>query len=582
MSGELVSYLDLVKDAHNGKLKLPAFQRDWKWTPSQVILLFDSIRQKFPIGSFLFLTQGPDVNLSPRSFKGSTKGSEVKNPSRLVLDGQQRLTAGIELFYGTGTRHYFLSIFRLYDIFTKGSYDIESKKSIEKFLYNLDAEDAYLIGRSKMSDPESLLIRSGLLFTPVLLDDTEFSKSINKLCSVKPELRNFCDYVLRPAFKPSESVIIPVSNIGEDATVEAICRIFATLNSTGKILTPFEIVAAVLYPDGVNLQSDVEAAKELFPYFSKLDANGDILLQTIALFDGKSTKKSSLPKTITKQNYSTYFDLAAEYLEKAGKLMTERAGLGLDRSGELLVYPVIFPPMAWVLKWIDDQKFAHEKRASAERKIERWFFGSILSRRYQQSTHDKQARDKNEIVSWISNDGDSQIPDWLKEVFIPRSLEKAAPNAAVSKLLLCIFNQQNPSDPLDNVLVGVSGGAVPSAKHHIFPTRFMPHIIGWKTEDSNNSILNIMYVSEKTNATWNNIDPSGQIRQTRTTTNNEDKSFKRQFISDEMITILEKDKKGREDFFEFISLREKEIEIFLNKYGFQKATVDEELNEDDE
>ena len=68
MAANVIAFIDLVAQAYSGQLKLPAFQRDWKWKRSQVILLYDSLRQGFPIGSFLFLKKGKDVALSPRDF----------------------------------------------------------------------------------------------------------------------------------------------------------------------------------------------------------------------------------------------------------------------------------------------------------------------------------------------------------------------------------------------------------------------------------------------------------------------------------------------------------------------------------
>ncbi|UQB80118.1 DUF262 domain-containing protein [Pseudomonas shirazica] len=54
MTSSARSFRDLVTDAHDGKLKLPAFQRGWRWRTDKVIKLFDSLRQGYPIGALLF------------------------------------------------------------------------------------------------------------------------------------------------------------------------------------------------------------------------------------------------------------------------------------------------------------------------------------------------------------------------------------------------------------------------------------------------------------------------------------------------------------------------------------------------
>lgn len=575
MSGSLEPYTALVKEAHSGALKLPAFQRDWKWRRNQVMLLFDSIRQRFPIGSFLFLKEGPDVDLSPREFRGSQKNARAQTPSRLVLDGQQRLTAGIELFYGSGSTHYFVDLQRLFRLFKEGEHDISSRNSINKFLYNLDAEDGYLLAKPRQSDPQSLLLKSNLLWTPTLFDEDELSRAIRRIGNENKELADFCDFVVRTNFRPSDSVIIPVTVVGEDTTVEAICRIFSTLNSTGKILTPFEIVAAVLFPDEIRLQEDVDVAKEAYPYYSQIDEFGDILLQTIALFDGKDTKKASLPKTITKHNYRLHYEEAAKYLNEAGKLMTQKAGLGLDRSSELLVYPVVFPPMAFVMRWLEQRNWSIERKVAAERKLVRWLYAAILSRRYQQSTHDKQAKDKNEIIRWLETDGDEHIPSWFADVFIPRSLMETAPSSALGKLVLCILNSERPADPLTQKQVGFGANVEPTAKHHIFPTRYMQHVEGWSSSDNNNLAVNIMLVEAETNAVWLNSNPSEQISQSKSILGNttSENIYRNHFIDGDLLRILSKEKKNKEDFQYFIEARAGLIEKKLNDYGFQKAAI---------
>ena len=52
MAASVEPYLSIVGRAYEGRIKLPAFQREWKWKTSQVILLFDSLRQGFPVGGF--------------------------------------------------------------------------------------------------------------------------------------------------------------------------------------------------------------------------------------------------------------------------------------------------------------------------------------------------------------------------------------------------------------------------------------------------------------------------------------------------------------------------------------------------
>ncbi|MBH5321870.1 GmrSD restriction endonuclease domain-containing protein [Aurantiacibacter sediminis] len=585
MSASVDGYLSIVRKAHEGRLKLPAFQRDWKWKPSQVILLLDSLRQGFPIGSLLFIQANPKIDLAPRAFRGASNEAESVTTEELVLDGQQRITAGLELFYGDGVNHYFIDLKRLETLAEERMVDLDETISIRKFLSDLDAEDGYCKRQPKSSDPRSKLIKSDLLWTGLLLDDDELERAISQYAKAKPEKTDFIRHLIGRNFRPRSSTNIPITTIDGETSIEAISRIFSTLNSTGKMLTPFELVVSVLFPKGIKLNDDVETFQELEPFYHKIDPTGDILLQTIAIFDGKDTKKSKLPKTITKDNYERFAGKGVERLAASAKFISDRVGLGLDASNELLVYPVIFSPFAFVWDELQNRQMSAGERASAEQKLAKWFVAAVLSRRYQQSTHDKQARDKTEIIRWIEND---DLPEWLTETFVTR-LRPATPDGAVGKLLRAVTNSRGLRDPLTMAPVGVGAEKKPSAKHHIFPTRWVHHLSGWvEKEDSANRALNIMYIEPSTNGSWMNCDPRDQVNQViekRGSVEAAKEVYRAHGITGAAFDILRKPEKSRQDFYDFIAEREAFFAgFFSSNYGINRPAdvADEDDMEDDD
>jgi uncharacterized protein with ParB-like and HNH nuclease domain len=55
-----VSYrtpVDLVADVLNGRIRIPPFQRGFKWESRDIIELFDSLVRGFPIGNLLLWLQ---------------------------------------------------------------------------------------------------------------------------------------------------------------------------------------------------------------------------------------------------------------------------------------------------------------------------------------------------------------------------------------------------------------------------------------------------------------------------------------------------------------------------------------------
>lgn len=81
----------LLQEARDGRLRIPAFQRPLRWRSKNVIEFFDSIRRGFPIGELLLSrdqAEAANVTYGPFSIDAEAQ------PSALwVVDGQQRITA---------------------------------------------------------------------------------------------------------------------------------------------------------------------------------------------------------------------------------------------------------------------------------------------------------------------------------------------------------------------------------------------------------------------------------------------------------------------------------------------------------
>jgi hypothetical protein len=92
----------LVKQAYEGRVVVPDFQRSFVWSREDIEELLVSIFLGYFIGTFLMLDTSSSDPLSPfRPIEGLAKVNPHANPSsqstiRLILDGQQRITS---LFY---------------------------------------------------------------------------------------------------------------------------------------------------------------------------------------------------------------------------------------------------------------------------------------------------------------------------------------------------------------------------------------------------------------------------------------------------------------------------------------------------
>jgi hypothetical protein len=93
---------DLVDLAWKGRIRVPHFQRDFRWNRQDVIRLFDSILKRYPIGSLL-LWRRP----APRQ-RVALGAIEVDAPAvddaTWVVDGQQRITSLANVLHPDGQR----------------------------------------------------------------------------------------------------------------------------------------------------------------------------------------------------------------------------------------------------------------------------------------------------------------------------------------------------------------------------------------------------------------------------------------------------------------------------------------------
>ena len=82
---------DLVEMARSGRIRVPHFQRSFKWTAKDVVRLFDSIVRRYPIGSLLLWRRpAPAASVALGTL---TIDAPEFDEAMWVVDGQQRITS---------------------------------------------------------------------------------------------------------------------------------------------------------------------------------------------------------------------------------------------------------------------------------------------------------------------------------------------------------------------------------------------------------------------------------------------------------------------------------------------------------
>ena len=495
----------LVESAAVGRLRLPEFQRGSIWSTTKVIRLFDSIRNNFPIGSFLTLEVNDQLDLSPRLLAGVDASHATDRIHAYVLDGQQRLTAGLALYMGLGDKQYFLNLNMLWNRAVANDTDFTDTASVQSLVDSIDADDRYIKAYPRISAPRDRL-RRGLLSTTLLVTFDRFSDAKEQYIEHFPaeertDRTRFMDRVIWNHFELHEGPLVPVTVLGSRLPIEAITRVFETINTSGQKLTAIEIVAAVLYKDNIRLRRDLDDFIEKSAHYRNIDSSGELLLQTIALLEDANPKRSALPRTITASRYTNQKNAAHSALHTAGIFLSDdrRFRAGIDKSmgsrkSNLVAYPAMLPPLGIALSSINDQHAVSDpERELWHRDLEKWYVGTILERRYLESQPTTQARDTRELIKWIS-DGRASVPEWLDNVRVPQ-LSGHKPSSAIGKLIRLLIGKLGATDPISKQpLMGSSAQDVDVQSHHIFPEDFCEKSIrGWasanlETDDALNTM----------------------------------------------------------------------------------------------
>ena len=72
---------ELLKDVGQGKIRLPDFQRGWKWDVDRIAGLLASISLGYPVGVVMLLeTGGDEVEFATRLVSGVDEGAATHGP----------------------------------------------------------------------------------------------------------------------------------------------------------------------------------------------------------------------------------------------------------------------------------------------------------------------------------------------------------------------------------------------------------------------------------------------------------------------------------------------------------------------
>lgn len=496
----------LVEQAHEGKICLPNFQRNFVWTREEVADLVRSIVRGYFIGSLLLLRCDPaNPPFAPVFLRGAKPAYRDARPELLVLDGQQRLSS---LIYALTAP------------------DLSLKDSSQRrwFFVNLDLllnepdSDDVVFDRAKRElrglDIAEVQYEQRMLACTVLMSQQAFYRWRD---GYEDWLRmNHPDQVDRyrsdwrdgwtsaaTAFQTFEVPLVelPLVDDTDSEAIGRVCAIFEKLNSTGVDLSVYDLLTARLYRSGIRLHDLWEEACKSHHRLrawsgGKADEHkfGVLVLRTLALLRGLDPKPRILID-LSPIDFEKDWRRAAGAMERALRLITLVGpdGFGVFAEKWLPGFGLV-PILAALRAEIEDRRLGPDERED----LRRWYWCNVFMERYSSAVESKSRKDYLEMTRyWFEGGPEPEVfHDARNIIGAPgfRVRSSASYASAVYSGLFCLLALRNARDWRRGEDIRLQE----LQDHHIFPQAYLKRHEITKRVDVN-SVANRTLISDQTN-----------------------------------------------------------------------------------
>jgi len=482
-----LSLYEILKNAHNGKIQLPDFQRGWVWDDSRIKGIIASIAKSFPIGAIMLLETGNEsIRFKTKPVEGVKLATPVK-PDLLILDGQQRITS----LYQAIIKNEVVSTRNEKGYEIKRWYYIDMAKAMDS---NTDLEEAIIsineykqvtenIGRKIVLDLSKEELEYKNLMYPVCMIDeySSWRREFNKYWKHDSAKSEFWDNFEDKIINSFNKYMLPVIVMKKENKKEAVCQVFEKVNTGGVSLTVFELLTATFASDDFDLKQDWLVIKETFQKMKLLsNVSNTELIQAITLLSTYSKKiikaKSNAPGeelpavsckrkdmlNLTLQNYKEYKGSIVQGYLRASKFLLENHIF----NARDLPYNTQLIPLSAILAVLGDEI----ENIGNKRKLMQWFWCGVFGELYGSANETRYALDLPQVIEWIKYNGPE--PKTIYDAnFSPSRLHTLKTrNSAAYKGVYALLMDDETKDWLSATRIDFSTYFSESIDiHHIFP-----------------------------------------------------------------------------------------------------------------
>lgn len=422
------SLVNIVNRLREGRYEIPDFQREFEWEPRDILQLMRSIFFDYYIGSLLLWKATPE-SFDALSCEPIYGLKDRGDPTHIVLDGQQRLTA-------------------MYYAFFAPEKDTPKRRSrylyfihVDKFMEGIDDAFEYYwtqYGQKLLNDRIAqfdshmfplAIVGKGWDLVYWVRDYEEYwrskaaqikdsNESESRLARQHTEnARKFGDHL----GAIMQQYQIAYIELDRELEIDKICDIFTQINSRGIRLDIFDLINAMLKPKDIQLKHLWRDAEQKLS-FVETERMNVYILQIMSLLrqtycspkhlyhllpgqkrkvrgpDGSLRTEVLIPDKATfEQGWHEAVDAMASAIE----LIRHSQAFGAI-SPQYLPYATILPAFAAIHAHI--KTLPDNQRLDARRKLGLWYWASVFTNRYSSAVESTSARDFQDVKSWFEDD----------------------------------------------------------------------------------------------------------------------------------------------------------------------------------
>lgn len=252
----------IIQRIKTGRLALPDFQREFVWSPSQIAELLDTVARQWPMGSLLLLNgsglfEAREIECAPKL------GNSVA--STYLLDGQQRVTSLFHAVTDTSKYCYYVNFNNLDD----GGNDLVNWMSRPAF------EKHYGDMCSRAKDGIALI--RDIWEAASFFEWLSYIKSNEKRHKFLKAREEYLS-----GFQANVYQVMAIE-LEESIGLEALARIFETINRTGVALNAFDLLVAKLYPSKFMLKAEWDKVLERTPILRHFSPDNLEIVKMVSL-----------------------------------------------------------------------------------------------------------------------------------------------------------------------------------------------------------------------------------------------------------------------------------------------------------